>query len=162
MILKKALYGLTTSARQWNINLGYTIRGLGFKPTRADPNVRIKLSNDEKKYEYIATYVDDIIVVAIDPKMYLDEVKKQYSVRNIEMTPEYYLGNNIEVRTNNTIKISSTKFISEVIRKYESINGTLKKENVPASSDDHPEMDETPFLDEEDITKFQSIIGICQ
>jgi len=72
VILKKALYGLATSARQWNIKLGDTIRGLGFEPTRADPDLWIKLSKDGTKYEYIATYVDDIIVVAIDPKIYLD------------------------------------------------------------------------------------------
>ena len=162
VILKKALYGLATSARQWNIKLGDTIRKLGFKPTRADPDLWMKLSDDGTKYEYIATYVDDIILVAIDPMIYLDQIKEQYPIRNIETNPEYYLGNNIDVRSDNTIKISSFKYISEVIRKYEQTNGTLRKENVPATPDDHPEMDDTPFLDRAGITKFQSVMGICQ
>ena len=75
VILKKALYGLATSARQWNIKLGDTIRELGFCPTRADPDLWYKLSEDGIKYEYIATYVDDIIVVAIDPMVYLGKIK---------------------------------------------------------------------------------------
>ena len=32
VILKKALYGLSTSARAWNLELGDTIRGLGLNP----------------------------------------------------------------------------------------------------------------------------------
>lgn len=162
VVIKKALYGLATSARQWNIKLGDSIRKLGFNPTRADPDLWIKENKEHKKYEYIATYVDDLIVVAFDPMKYIDEIKEEYPIRNIEMNPEHYLGNNIEVRKNNTIKISSTKYINEVIRKYESEHGTLKKENVPAKPDDHPETDTTPFLDKNGITKFQSIIGTCQ
>ena len=162
VIIKKALYGLATSARQWNIRLGDTIRELGFVPTRADPDLWIKRSDDGKKYEYIATYVDDIIVVAIKPNKYLDKIKDQFPIRNIEANPEYYLGNNIEVRSNKTIKISSTKYITEVLRKHEEKYGTLRKENVPAKPDDHPELDDTPLLDKEGVTKFQSILGICQ
>ena len=44
IIIKKALYGLSTSARQWNITLGDSIRTLGFTPTRADPDIWIKLN----------------------------------------------------------------------------------------------------------------------
>ena len=162
MIIKKALYGLATSARQWNITLGDSIRNLGFTPTRADPDLWIILNEKEGKYEYIATYVDDLIIVAKQPMDYLDEIKKQYPIRNIEINPEYYLGNNIEVRNNNTIKISSKKYITEVLRKYEEKYGSLKKENVPAKPDDHPETDDTPFLNQEGITQYQSVIGICQ
>ena len=87
---------------------------------------------------------------------------QKYLIRNIEVNPEYYLGNNIEVRENNTIKISSKKYIAEVLRKYEEKYGSLKKENVPAKPDDHPESDDTPFLDHKGITRFQSVMGIRQ
>ena len=162
VILKKALYGLATSARQWSLALGDTIREMGFVPTRADPDLWIRLSDDQEKYEYIATYVDDIIIVAKDPNKYLNVVKDKYPIRNIEETPEYYLGNNLEMRDNNTIKVHSKKYITEIINRYENKHGTLKKENVPATPKDHPEMDESPFLDEEGIKQYQSNIGICQ
>ena len=48
IIIKKALYGLATSSRQWNITLGDSIRELGFTPTRVDPDLWIRMSNDEK------------------------------------------------------------------------------------------------------------------
>ena len=103
-----------------------------------------------------------MIIVAKDPNKYLNVIKDKYPIGNIEETPEYYLGNNLEMRNNNTIKVNSKKYITEVINRYESKHGTLKKENVPSTPKDHPEMDESPFLNEEGITQYQSNIGICQ
>ena len=80
-----------------------------FKPTRADPYLWIKESKDGTKYEYMATYVDDIIIVAEDPMKYLNTIKKHFLIRNIKLAPEYYLGYEIEMRNNGTMKISSRK-----------------------------------------------------
>ena len=93
---------------------------------------------------------------------YMNLLKSKFPIRNIEEMPEYYLGNNIEMRKNKTIKISSKKYIKEIISRYEKKYGTLKKENVPSKPTDHPELDETPFLDEYGIKHYQSNIGICQ
>ena len=82
---------------------------MGFKPTRADPDLWIKSSNDQKKYEYIAMYVDNIIIVAEEPAKYLEIIKSKFLIRNIEVLPEYYLGNNLDIRKNNTIKVHSKK-----------------------------------------------------
>ena len=162
VLIKKALYGLATSARRWSITLGDEIRTMGFHSCRADPDLWLKKTDDGTKYEYIATYVDDIIIVAKDPMKYMNLLKSKFPIRNIEEMPEYYLGNNIEMRKNKTIKISSKKYIKEIISRYEKKYGTLKKENVPSKPTDHPELDETPFLDEYGIKHYQSNIGICQ
>ena len=68
--------------------------------------------------------------------------------------PEYYLGNNLEMRKNNTIKVSSKKYITEIISRHEKMHGSLRKENVPSTPGDHPELDDTPLLNEDgkDIT----------
>jgi len=50
VIIKKSLYGLVTSARQWSLTLGDFIREMGFRPTRADPDLWIRLSEDNNKY----------------------------------------------------------------------------------------------------------------
>ena len=60
------------------------------------------------------------------------------------------------------MKISQTKYIKEVIRKFELKYGSLRKENVPISPGDHPELDDMPLLDAQGITEFQSIIGVLQ
>ena len=38
----------------------------------------------------------------------------------------------------------------------------LRKENLPHSHNGHPENDDSPLLNEQGITKFQRIIGVCQ
>ena len=162
VLIKKALYGLATSARQWSLTLGDAIKNMGFVPTRADPDLWIKHDTKAGKYEYIATYVDDIIIVSRDPMKYIDIIKSKFPIRNIEEMPEYYLGNNLEVRGNKTIKVSSRKYISEIIKRYEVKHGSLRKENVPASPNDHPEDDESPLLDDDGRRHYQSNIGICQ
>ena len=162
VLIKKALYGLATSARQWSLTLGDAIRGMGFTPTRADPDLWIKKDETGGKYEYIATYVDDIIIASQNPMKFIEVIKQKFPIRNIEEMPDYYLGNNLEMRSNNTIKVSSRKYISEVISRYESKNGSLRKENVPAIPNDHPEEDETPLLSDDGKRHYQSNIGICQ
>lgn len=99
--------------------MGGAIKDKGFKPARADPDLWIKLSKDNRKYKYIATYVNDNIIVAEEPSKYLDIIKTKFPIRNIEELPEYYLGNNLEIQKNRTIKVHSKKYITEIIKRYE-------------------------------------------
>ena len=161
IIFDKALYGLATSARQWNLTLGKEIKEMGFKQCRADPDLWIKKNEESQTYEYIATYVDDLIMVMKDPQPYIEHIKEKFPIRNIEFKPQYYLGANITMNDRN-MKVSMEKYIKEALRKYESKHGPIRKENVPATFNDHPELDETPYLDQEGITHFQSVMGICQ
>ena len=135
---------------------------MGFRTSRADPDLWLKDSNDEKTYDYIATHVDDVICVSKNPERYIDILKSQFPIRNIETTPTYYLGNSLELRNNNTMKVTLKKYIKEILIRHERKHGTIRKENVPHSPNDHPELDDSPFLNAEGITQFQSIIGICQ
>ena len=115
-----------------------------------------------KRYDYIATYVDAIIIVAQKPEEYLIKIKEIYPIRNIEYTPEYYLGNNLEVRKDKTLKVSLEKYITEILRQYESKTRDLRKENVPAKLENYPKCDDISFKDRDGIRKHQQIIGICQ
>ena len=160
--IKKALYGLSTSARQWSLKLGDTLKSLGFTPSRADPDLWIKQSDDNTHYEYIGTHVDDMIVVSKDPMKYINIIKKIYPLRNVEENPEFYLGNNVKIKSGAQIKISMEKYIKEAIRRFELKHGSLRKENSPHAKDDHPELDDTNFLDSNGINDYQSIIGVCQ
>ena len=83
-------------------------------------------------------------------------------MRHVEKYPDFYLGNNVSRRDDGTIKRSLEKYIKEVVRRFELRHATLRKENVPSSPGDHPENDDTALLNEEGITDFQSIIGVCQ
>ena len=93
---------------------------------------------------------------------YIENLRETYPLRNVEKNLEYDLGNNVTRRKDRTTKISLEKYIKEVIRRFEKKHGTLRKENVPSSPNDHPEQDDSPLLNEEGITDFQSVIGVCQ
>ena len=85
--IKKALYGLSTSARQWSLELGDTLKSFGFNPSRADPDLWLKMSDDESHYEYIASHVDDLMIASKDLMKYIDKLKKNYPLRNVEQDP---------------------------------------------------------------------------
>ena len=60
--------------------LGDVLREMGFKPSRADPDLWIKLSNDKTHHEYIATHVDDVIVASKEPKMYISKLQEKFPI----------------------------------------------------------------------------------
>ena len=69
-IVRKGLYGLKTSGNRWHAHFAQTLYGMGFIPTRFDPNVWLKKREDEKGYDYISTYVDDFLITAKNPWPY--------------------------------------------------------------------------------------------
>ncbi len=70
------LYGLKSSGAQWHAHFATTLYSLGFTPTRFDPNVWIKRRNDGKGYDYISTFVDDFLILAKEPKNYMDQLQE--------------------------------------------------------------------------------------
>ena len=95
MLVVKSLYGLTTSAARWHEELSKTLRGMGFKPTKADHDLWMKDCGTH--YEYLCTWVDDIIVASKNARAILDEfrVKARYTLKGVG-TPTYYLGGNFK------------------------------------------------------------------
>lgn len=160
--IKKALYGLSTSARQWSLHLGDTLKTFEFEPSRADPDLWIKLSEDGTHYEYVATRVDDLIIASMDPMKYIHKLKELHPLRNVEEDTAFYLGNNKKRNSSTNIKVSIEKYLKEVIRRFKGINGVLRKENIPHSHNDHPELDDIALPDKKGITDYQSIIGVYQ
>ena len=63
-----------------------------FVPTKADLDLWIRKAKDGSN-EFIASYVDDIIVVSKEPMELIGKFKETYSLKGIG-TPEYYLGGN--------------------------------------------------------------------
>ena len=72
--VKKAFYGLPTSGNRWHAHLLQTLRDMGFKPTRFDPDVWIR--GRDSGYEYIWTHTDDVLVVAKHPARVFEKLQK--------------------------------------------------------------------------------------
>jgi hypothetical protein len=118
-------------------------------------------------YEYLATYVDDILIWSKNPMAIIKFLEKLYLLKN-EGIPDYYLGGNVEFlgdawkNRSLGLAISARTYIQNVIPKFENLFGKeLKPIKTPMSEGYHPEVDDTPLCAEEDSAKYISIIGCC-
>ena len=60
LVIHKALYGLKSSGSRWSQRIHDIMIQLNFRPCKADPCVW--LQEMKGKYEYIAIYVDDLLI----------------------------------------------------------------------------------------------------
>jgi hypothetical protein len=95
----------------------------------------------------------------------MDAFKEVYVMKGVG-APEYYLGGDLEhldthwTRENVGLALSSKTYIKNVVPKLELMCGhELRTYKTPMAEDLHPELDDSPFLDNDDAARFRSIIG---
>jgi hypothetical protein len=89
----KSLYGSNTSAVRFHEHLSESILRLGFKKTKHDPD--LWMVDKSSHYEYLETYVDDILILSKDPMSVIKVLERTYMLKSVAI-PEYYLGGNVE------------------------------------------------------------------
>ena len=99
-IVVKVLYGLKSSGAAFRSHLAEKLDDIGFKSTIADPDVwrraAIKLDG-EAYYEYILTYVDDILCVSHSPREPLLEIHHDLKFKKDKIEPpDIYLGGRLK------------------------------------------------------------------
>jgi hypothetical protein len=93
IVIDKSLYWLKISAARFHEHLSGSLLRLGFKKTKHDPD--LWMLNNSSHYEYLATYVDDILIWSKDPMVVIKALEKTYMLKSVGI-PEYYLGGNVE------------------------------------------------------------------
>ena len=118
-------------------------------------------------YEYLATYVDDVLVWSKEPMKVIEELKKTYIMKGVGI-PSYYLGGDVEYLDEHwkkegiAVALSAQTYIKNVIPKFESLLGKeMSKAKTPMSEGYHPELDDSPLLSTGEASIFRSIIGSC-
>jgi hypothetical protein len=135
---------------------------LGFQPARFDPDVWIKLRLDGSGYDYISTYVDDFLITAKDPWVYMRKLQEIYVIKDPK-PPDSYLGATYNGHPNKTWSITASDYIKEDIRQIEKrLEITLREEKTPMKTDDHPEEDSSEILDNDMHREYQSLMGMLQ
>ena len=66
-MIHKDLYGLKSSGLRWSQRLQNIMLQLGFASCKADPCVWLR--EVKNKYEYIAIYVDDLLIASEEPQL---------------------------------------------------------------------------------------------
>jgi Reverse transcriptase (RNA-dependent DNA polymerase) len=126
LIIDKSLYGLKTFAAKFHEYLAESLLRLGFKKSEHDPDVW--MINKATHYEYLATYVDDILIWSKDPMAVIKSLEKIYMWKGVGI-PHYYLGGNVEVlgeawkNHGLGLNLSARAYIQNVIPNFESLCG---------------------------------------
>jgi hypothetical protein len=163
LVISRALYGLRTSGARWHERLSDCLRTLKFFPCKSEPDVWMRESNGI--YEYVAVYVDDLALVLREPQKFIDIMVKKFNFKFKGTGPiSFHLGMDFFRDDDGTLCITPKKYLNKMFDQYKRTFGENPKQNVtsPLEKGDHPELDESELLDEEGITKYQSIIGSLQ
>jgi Reverse transcriptase (RNA-dependent DNA polymerase) len=92
LIIDHGLYGLKSSSTRFHEHLSAKLRSMVYRPTKADTDFWIKYCGQH--YEYIATYVDDVLVYSKNPMKIIEELQRDYILKGIGV-PRYYLGGDV-------------------------------------------------------------------
>ena len=168
LIIYKGLYGLAGSGARFHEHLSATLRKLGFKPSKADPNLWIRDLGTH--YEYVGTYVDDLLIASKDATTLIQEIEEAYILKGVG-EPVYYLGGDINMVSKDwkeeptVYQLSATTYVQNIVEKFKQLLGegvehyAFPSRATPMAEDYHPELDESTILDEEQGSRYRSIIG---
>ena len=117
--LKRSIYGLKQTSRQWNLKFHQAILKYGFTMMEEDHCVYIKQSNNH--FIILSLYVDDILISGNDKKL-IDETKK-WLLSNFEIKDmgeaSYVLGLKIlKDRSKRLLGLSQETYIKKLFKRY--------------------------------------------
>ena len=177
--LKKCLYGLKQSPREWYRRLSTFLEGCGFTATTFDPcvfvgNVRtLDPSADTDAKMYISVYVDDIVLFGPDcpqANLLIDKLKAEFEITDLGVAG-WLLGLQITYDKKG-IHLSQRTYIQRILDRFQMANArpvvtpmdpgaksgmSTTKSEIPGTN---PSRTESDMTDQKvDNTLYRSIIG---
>ena len=135
---------------------------MGFVPTKAERDIWLRDMGDH--YEYIAVYVDDLLIVSKDPSAIIKSLAEvhEFKLKGTGAV-SFHLGCDWYRDDDGNLCYAPHKYIEKVMDNYLRMFGTRpKKAHSPLTKGDHPELDTSDLLDEDGIQMYQSLIGSLQ
>ena len=164
LIIHKALYGLRSSGKEFGDLLAACLKELGFTPSKAEPEIFMRKRNN--LYEYVATYVDDLCLVMKEPEEFLKKLRSPpYNFKLKGSGPmSFHLGCGFERDDLGVLTLNPRMYIEKMIQAYEQLYGCKPSTTYqsPLKENDHPELDTSEFLEDEETQQYQSLIGSLQ
>ena len=162
LVIHKALYGLRSSGLCWHQRFADVLRAIGFKQCKSETDIWMRLNGDT--YEYIAVYVDDLLIAAKDSLAITKCLEEKHLFKLKGTGPlQYHLGCDYFKDDMGTLCSGPRKYIEKMMDQYEKMFGMKPKEYTsPLEKSDHPEIDISDELDQAGIKIYQSMIGSLQ
>jgi hypothetical protein len=137
--LKKYLYGLKQAGYEWQTNLTGTLEDAGYEKSAADPLVFSKWK--EGQFIIMCIDVDDFYVIS-DSIILLDKLHRMLNKAYGEVTIKTgdmlaYLGMQVEVSSNNSVKLSQPGYIDKLLTLVKFHENKLKIAKTPMNNSEH-------------------------
>ncbi|CAA0841034.1 cysteine-rich RLK (RECEPTOR-like protein kinase) 8, partial [Striga hermonthica] len=115
-LLKKSLYGLRQASRSWYLKLGGILCSLGFKTSKSDTSLFLKI---EKAFSiFILAYVDDMIIVGSDNTQIdhiITALRNHFALKDLGPL-NYFLGLEVE-HTAQGLFLNQSSYIKSILKK---------------------------------------------
>jgi hypothetical protein len=122
---------------------------------------------------YILTYVDDCLILSQEPGRIINNLKQEYKYKLKDLgEPKRYLGAEIGKYTfpDGTrawymlARFYLQQAVIEVERQFDNLLKIFKPStlDVPIQPGSHPELDNTQFLEDDNVQLYQSYIGVLR
>ena len=148
----------------WHDRLHDVLKAMGFFPSKAEEDIWMKDCGDH--YEYIAVYVDDLMIMSKKPQGIIDSLTKEHKFKLKGTGPvTFHLGCDFFRDETGTLCFGPKKYIERMCDEYTRMFGSRPKHtgaSSPLAHGDHPELDTSELLDVEGIKQYQSLIGTLQ
>jgi hypothetical protein len=98
-VIVRALYGLKSSGARWHDHFASILTELGFKSSKADPDVwmcKPRKPNGDIYWEYVLCYVDDVLAISHTPRDIIESISQYVKLKPDSIQPPaMYLGANV-------------------------------------------------------------------
>ena len=125
-------------------NIHDTLKDMNFIPSRANQCISLKKNIKLNLYEYIAVYVDDLCIAALDPKEINNILKAKYNLKVKGGGPlTYHLGAEYFQDPDGTMVSQPKKYIEKLKETYVRLFNTEPSKGLktPLEKNDHPKLD---------------------
>ena len=135
---------------------------MNFIPTKAEDDIWMRKNGN--LYGYIASYVDNLCIMAKEPMYIINELEKTHGYKLKGTGPiSYHLGCDYFTDNDGNLAYAPRKYINKLIDEFTAMFSHKPKQYTsPLESGDHRELDTSQELEGNDIVKYQSMIGSLQ
>lgn len=154
-LLKKSLYGLKQSGRQWYFKLDKELETLGFQRTNADPCIYIQKINLDTVI--IAVYVDDILLISNNEdhiKSMKYELNKKFEMKDLGRINNCLGIEFKQSEDRKTITMCQEKYSREILKRF----GMVECKPVTSPLDANVKLQKCESV-EKSVYPYQSLIG---
>jgi len=162
LVILKALCGLHSSGLRWSERLADVLREMGFFVSKTEKDVWMRNKGDH--YEHIAVHGEDLLIASKDPDSVVKLLTEKCQFKLKRTGPaEFHSGCDFFRDEDGVPCYGPKKHIEKILDDCRRICGTWPKPATsPLVADDHPELDASELLNEDDQKTHQSLIGALQ